>query len=189
MNMVTFYLGKTLSEKDINGQDIYQSTGTIKIMERQEIILVIEKGEFFRLDDAPDNIKEQLKFFISQYLAKKYVAPIIEVKPTPVDEIEELEQKIDEVINIDAQELVNKVLDETVNPDEPLVIPDMIDGKISKGSGVVKQAIETVEEMKTQKTESAKKDLKATLKEIRARKRKPKSSKLERFRRKHGKST
>lgn len=177
MNMFSFYLGNTI-HKQVEDCDIYQAKTEFDVKIDSENTVTISKDEYFKIEDAPENIKPHLRAMVKYNMAVKYVPPV-KAPIIVLDEIEELEQNIEKATDISADELLDKVLEDSAGSDSALTIPDMIDGKISKSSGVVKQALEVVKELKEQKAEKSKLEL---FKE--QNKKKKSSSRLDKLRRK-----
>lgn len=157
MNMFSFYLGNTIS-KEVNDCDIYQARTEFDVKIDSENVVTISKDEYFKIEDAPENIKPHLRAMVKYNMAVKYDLPEV-VEVVVLDEIQELELNIEKVTDISAEELLDRVLEDSAGSDSALTIPDMLDGKISKSSSVVRQAIEVVNELKEQKAEKSKLEL------------------------------
>lgn len=182
MNMLSFYLGNTFTV-DITDTDIFKARTDFDIKYTDvntgnEETLPICKDEYFRIDDAPEEVKSQLRNMVKHNFAYKYETP--KVAPVVIlSEIEQLEEQIEKVADITAKDLLEKVLESSSKDyDSSITIPDMLDGKISKQSEVIKEAVQLVKELKEEKPVKSKLDL------FREKRVKKSETKLDKFKRK-----
>lgn len=128
----------------VNNQAIYRATTDIDIKVSAEDLIPekILKGDFFSVDEAPNILKSKLILAIKVGLAEKIEviddSPQVEAELTS---LEELAIKVDQVLEMDSDSIVDTIIKDNEECKGVKVIPDVIDGKVSRGSSAIVDAI------------------------------------------------
>lgn len=132
------------NRRPVNNQAIYRATTDIDIKVRADDLIPekILKGDFFSVDEAPNILKSKLILAINVGLAEEI--KVIDDNPSVEKEltlIDKLAIKVDQVLEMDSDSIVDNIIKESEEGKGARVIPDVIDGKVSKGSSAIVDAV------------------------------------------------